>query len=157
MMRKFGKDNPAFRHGHSNDRTYRTWKSMKERCLNKSNASYPNYGKRGITISKSWIDFKGFLRSMGIKPLGMTLERINVNGNYTPKNCKWATIEEQNRNKRTVKLYPYKGNLLTIALIAKKTGMSKSTLRQRLENGWETERAIYDTRDGRKIKNEDHK
>ena len=89
-------------HGKSKDPIYRLWNDIKKRCLNVKSEAYPDYGGRGITVCERWINsFENFIADMGMKPSpDLTLERINVNGNYEPLNCKWATWIEQYWNKR---------------------------------------------------------
>lgn len=95
----------SLKHGHSvgfrKSRTAASWHNAKTRCFNKANAKYPEYGGRGITMCKEWTeDFQAFLRDMGECPDGHTLDRIDVNGNYEPANCRWATLAIQSTNKR---------------------------------------------------------
>ena len=80
---------------------YKTWDSMIGRCYHKTNASYKNYGARGITVCQEWLDdFANFLRDMGNKPEGHTLDRIDNDKGYSKDNCRWATWSEQIRNQR---------------------------------------------------------
>lgn len=92
-------------HGHAKkgrrSKTFYTWSSMKDRCFDKNNKRYYDYGGRGIVVCKRWINsFDNFLSDMGEKPNGMTLERINNSLGYAKDNCRWATLKEQSRNKR---------------------------------------------------------
>jgi len=81
--------------------------SMKGRCLNPRYQAYPHYGGRGITVCGRWLEsFENFLADMGVMPSGRTLDRIDNDGNYEPRNCRWATPAEQMRNRRVTKLTP---------------------------------------------------
>ena len=73
---------------------------MKQRCLNENNPRYADYGGRGIGVSDSWLIFENFFEDMGIRPLGLSIERKNNDLGYSKENCKWATLEEQSTNKR---------------------------------------------------------
>lgn len=82
-------------------RTYTTWQTMKQRCLNPNHDAWYRYGGMGITICSRWRDsFENFLTDMGERPEGRTLDRIDKDGNYEPGNCRWATPLEQSNNKR---------------------------------------------------------
>jgi hypothetical protein len=93
------------KHGHTKNRNptreYRSWQSMKRRCLEKAHVHYGNYGGRGITICERWVDsFENFFSDMGECPAGYTLDRIDPNGNYESSNCRWASWSQQASNKR---------------------------------------------------------
>ena len=85
--------------------TYYCWNSMKDRCNNKNNKQYKDYGGRGVTYCKKWEKFDGFLEDMGVKPDNMTLDRIDVDGNYNKENCRWVSRLEQQHNLRIHKRY----------------------------------------------------
>jgi len=92
------------KHGHNRrgkrSRAYRSWCHMLQRCNNLRDKDYKYYGGRGITVCKRWAKFENFLEDMGEPPGGLTLDRINNDGNYCKGNCRWATSLEQSRNRR---------------------------------------------------------
>lgn len=94
-------------HGRTLTKEYRSWRDAKKRCYSPQNKSYANYGGRGISMCDAWREsFDAFFADMGPCPLGMTLDRIDVHSDYSPKNCRWASIETQAQNKRTNKATP---------------------------------------------------
>lgn len=122
------------KHGMFGTPTYSTWSSMMTRCFNKNSKSFNNYGGRGVSVCDRWKKFEHFLEDMGEKPnKGISIERINNNGNYEPGNCVWATAKEQNRNRRNTKLSEQLVVDLRSGVIDKKkvidsTGCAKSTV-----------------------------
>lgn len=92
-------------HNKSKTTEYKTWQRMKKRCSNAECKDYPEYGGRGIEVCDGWLNsFENFLEDMGERPEGMTLDRIDVNGNYEPTNCRWATPQTQAYNQRVYKV-----------------------------------------------------
>lgn len=91
----------ALKHGHSYKYWYKSYKSMMARCYRSTEINYPNYGGRGITVCDRWkVSPDNFYEDMGERPEGTSIDRIDVDGNYCPENCRWATLEMQNCNKR---------------------------------------------------------
>ncbi len=130
-------------HGMNESRTYHCWEHMKQRCLNKNDKTYPHYGGRGITICEEWIkSFENFYADMGEMPYGLSLDRINNNGNYCKENCRWASNETQLNNTSRNKLFLYRGELKTCAQICKGINIKQNTVRERIRNGWDIEKAL---------------
>lgn len=101
-----GTNNPNYRHGGLvyYKREFNSWRAMKERCNDPKHTHYQYYGARGIKVCGRWINFQSFLDDMGLKPTqSHSLDRINVDGDYEPSNCRWATPAEQANNKRMYK------------------------------------------------------
>jgi hypothetical protein len=131
-------------HGATGSAEYGTWTAMKSRCYGTSNAGYPTYGARGITVCDAWHnDFVQFLRDMGPKPSDKhTLDRIDPNGNYEPSNCRWALPNMQSNNRRNNRHLTFKGKTQTVSEWAREVGLRKNALLYRLESGWDLERAL---------------
>lgn len=124
---------------------YRSWKEMKRRCYNPRNSQYHLYGGRGIAICDRWRkSFVNFLADMGTKPFPeATIDRFpDMNGNYDPGNCRWATKREQSQNSRKARMLTYNGETLCLREWSRRIGITHSTLIARLERGWTLERAL---------------
>lgn len=121
------------KHGMSGTKTYASWAQMKTRCLNINASGYKYYGSRGIKVCKRWLKFENFYADMGDKPTpSHSIERRNNNGDYEPGNCKWATISEQNNNKRNNVILTYKGASMNLSQWAEKLGISRACLWDRV-------------------------
>lgn len=130
-------------HGESKGPEYAAWNNMRGRCLNSLNTQYGNYGGRGITICEAWLKFEAFIADMGKRPSrAHSLERRDVNGNYEPGNCHWATRDEQVNNKRTNVRVLHNGRSLTLAELSKESGIDYFRLRSRLKRGLSVEEAL---------------
>ncbi len=113
---------------------YRSWCHMKDRCYNKNNDRYKDYGEKGIYICERWHNFLNFLDDLGPKPSKeYTIERINNNGNYEPTNCIWATRIEQAKNRKNNVFYTYNGETHILKDWAKILSINYSTLKSRLK------------------------
>lgn len=135
------------RHGHTakgkTSPTYHIWASMIKRCTNPNSHDWGLYGGRGIMVCSEWALFENFLTDMGEKPEGLTLDRIDPNGNYCPENCRWATLSEQARNKRNSFKITFKGITLPLFDWAERLGLKPTCLQQRLGKlGWSIEMAL---------------
>ena len=94
-----------------NNPTYNSWQAMKARCCKPSSPDYSRYGGRGITVCDRWLNsYQSFLEDMGERPLGLTLDRIDTNGNYQPDNCRWANNSQQMLSRRFFTAKPRTSN-----------------------------------------------
>ena len=141
-----------FKHGESGlagDRSsasseWIAWLSMKDRCLNPKNDAYAYYGGRGITVCERWRNsYVDFLSDVKRKPSAShSLDRIDVNGNYEPGNCQWATSIEQAGNKSNNVNLTLDGETHCVAEWCRRTGLNEHLIRKRIRKGWSHERAL---------------
>lgn len=128
VRRNNGKLNFEHGRGHGvKDLTYKSWTSMRERCRpNYSKSKY--YFDRGIRMSERWNSFANFLADMGERGIGETLDRIDVNGNYEPANCRWASAKTQQRNRRNTNYLRFKDEKRIAMDVADEIGIKKSAM-----------------------------
>ena len=121
----------------------RCWQNMIARCTDINGKDWPNYGGRGITVCERWLEsFANFFEDMGDPDTGMTLDRIDANGPYSPENCRWATRKEQGNNRRNNRWLTVDGQTMTMAQWAEHAGISWATIQTRLSRGWGVDRAV---------------
>jgi hypothetical protein len=130
-------------HGLHKHPMYRTWAGMLSRCRNPKDAWYRRYGGRGIKVCERWHDFANFFADVGERPKGHTLDRIDNDGDYTPKNIRWATHGQQAETKtQTSKYLTAFGKTRTVVEWAAETGLRVDTIHQRLHRGWSVTKAL---------------
>jgi hypothetical protein len=129
-------------HGMHGTPTYKSWVRMKQRCLDKNSPDYEHYGARGITVCRRWMKFENFYADMGERQDGLTLERKNNSIGYEPDNCMWGSRREQSVNRSITKWITYKGETLCMTDWARRVGLTKHRLSQRLIAGWPIEKAL---------------
>lgn len=129
-------------HGMSKSLIYGVWNTMNMRCNNPSVKSYPRYGGRGIKVCERWGKFENFLEDMGEPETGMTLERKDSDGEYSPENCIWANHRDQSRNKSNNRWLTDGNETLLIEDWAKRLGCTHTAIIHRIKNGWDEKRAV---------------
>ena len=141
MLSKRGKERQFI----PNKRLYGIWRLMKQRCYSKKSISYKNYGEKGITVCEEWKNdfmfFYNWAMQNGYQE-DLTIDRINVNGNYEPNNCRWATWKEQCNNKRNNIIIEYNGEKNTVAYFIQKYNLNEFAIYKRLKKGWDIKKAI---------------
>lgn len=145
-MQKSGILNCNFKHGGKGTKLYEVWCSMRRRCNSPKDKRYKIYGGKGVFVCKDWEDFKNFKEwsiANGYKE-GLTIDRIDNNGPYSPNNCRWTTHKVQNNNQSTT-------TILRIGDVEKPlhewsdfVGIKPETLRRRIYAGWSIERALFE-------------
>jgi hypothetical protein len=130
-------------HGASGTPTFQTWRGMFSRCFDPGHESYEDYGGRGIKVCDRWLEYENFVADMGQRPVGMTLDRENTDGNYEPGNCRWATNREQQTNKRNNVNLTFGGRTQTMVEWAEERGLDPGLLWQRIRKlRWPVEKAL---------------
>lgn len=135
-------------HGKSRTQLYATWNGMKQRCSNPNLKSFEYYGQRGIKVCDEWREFEPFLewaKRTGYRR-GLTIERVDVDGDYCPENCTWIPKALQSANRRPVmrssRLLTHRGRTMTLTQWAREAGLDPATLSGRLQRGWPLQRAL---------------
>lgn len=133
-------------HGMRHTRLYRIWRSMINRCNCSNWKHFSDYGGRGIKVCDEWLDsfesFRGWSLANGYQD-DLTIDRVNVNGNYEPSNCRWATGRQQANNTRSSRYLEFNGEIKTVAEWASELGLNYNTLYSRITTkGWSVEKAL---------------
>lgn len=134
----------GLKHGYVGTRVYKEWQGMIARTTNPNQTGYHNYGGRGITVCEEWKKPEPFIEwslKNGYDDT-LTLDRIDVNGNYEPDNCRWIPLKDQHSNKRTNKILEYNNEIHTQRQWSEITGIPETTIRSRLRLGWTVEEAL---------------
>jgi hypothetical protein len=139
------------RHGMTESTEYRIWGLMKARCYIPNNPGYADYGGRGVIVCDRWLEsFENFLEDMGPRPPRHSIDRIDVNGNYEPGNCRWADHKTQARNKRSTRYVTAFGRTKCLADWQDETGISGRLISERIGTlGWSPERALTEPSRGK--------
>lgn len=133
-------------HGKRYTKLYYIWSNMKDRCLNKNCKNYPSYGERGIKICENWLCFEDFYEwsiTNGYKE-GLSIDRIDNDGDYCPENCRWTTMKQQCYNRRSNHYIEYNGKTQTITQWAEEYGLTEQVLSSRLRKGWDMDKALIE-------------
>jgi len=133
------------RHGGCGTRLYGIWFDMRQRCNWEKSINWANYGGRGIKVCDEWqvdfVPFRDWALANGYRD-DLTLDRIDVDGNYCPDNCRWADLDEQNNNKRTCVYVTIDGVTKTVTEWCKETGVNRKTAFNRIKRGWNPIEAV---------------
>lgn len=139
------KISPNRKDGRSSSDLYGIWFQMIGRCENPNHIKYSDYGGRGISVCSEWHDFWNFVKwsdSVGGRPNGFSIDRIDVNGNYEPSNCRWANSKTQSLNKRSNRIITFNGKSKPLHEWALSLGISDQSLAKRIDKGWDLESAL---------------
>lgn len=132
-------------HGQSGSRLYDIWRGVKKRCRHKNDKGYKHYGGRGINVCDDWYEnyesFEKWARNNGYQE-NLTIDRIDVNGDYTPNNCRWVDMKTQQRNRRNNVRVNFEGQLITLSEVSERTGLSRGLITYRNKNGIKLDKPI---------------
>lgn len=134
------------KHGYAHkERLYETWKNMRRRCLDPKNKRWDQYGGKGITVCKEWLNnympFRNWAMDNGYQD-NLTIDRKDSNGNYEPDNCRWTDAKTQMNNVSRNRIFEYDGKKMTMSELAEYLRISYSTLQHRVDNGWDMDRIV---------------
>lgn len=130
-------------HGMSKGQTYKIWAGIRKRCNYKKDKDFDYYGGRGIRVCERWEKFENFFKDMGERPKGMTLDRIDNNGNYCKENCRWISRKRQMNNTRYNHLLTYKGKTMSMMDWSEYLEIPYSRIRTRINTfGWSIEKTF---------------
>lgn len=125
------------------ERVFWVWCDMRRRCTSPKHRGFKNYGGRGITFCERWALYSNFCADMGERPEGGMLERIDNDGPYSPENCRWATRQEQNSNRRNCIYVEYQGEKMTLKEASRRAGLPYRRVHKRIkDHGWTIEMAL---------------
>ena len=134
---------------HNYKRLHGIYHGIKKRCYNEASPRYGDYGGRGIKMCDEWLDYHGGFEAFVDWSLNngysdeLTIDRIDVDGDYSPGNCQWMTRKQQNQNKRTTIWVDYRGEHIPLMVLCEREGVSYDTVHDRMfKRGWDLERAI---------------
>lgn len=144
MPRKYSRLRPSnVNHGISRTHIYRLWGDMINRCYNPTNQAYHNYGGRGIKVCERWHNAANFAQDMGNAPIGKWLERRDNNKGYSPENCYWATVKQQQINRRSTRWIEFDGQRHNLREWSEITGIKERTIAARIDDcNWSIEKAL---------------
>jgi len=147
---KRGASNPAYKHGMEHTPLCNSYRNMLARCYNKNRKDYKFYGARGIKVCAEWrnssVKFFNWAFAHGWT-LGLTLDRIDVNGDYAPDNCRWVDLKTQCNNRRSNTFCTYKGESKTLTQWCQELGLNYDTVRRRIRRGLPVEEAFERRKD----------
>lgn len=134
------------KHGKRKTKIYRVFSEMKQRCYNKNHKDYKNYGARGIIVCSEWLDdfmnFYNWAMDNNYQE-GLSIDRIDVNGNYEPDNCRWADRKTQSNNRRNNTSISYNGKTQTLAQWGEELGVDQHTISLRKRKGWSNKECLF--------------